>query len=57
MLSNENKPPIDPPSANWLGLCSQRVHVRRSGLWNQNHVDEPYDAGLLIQLKQLIQQA
>ena len=55
MLSNENKPPIDPPSANWLGLCSQRVHVRHSGLWNRNHVDEPYDAEFLVDLRQLLQ--
>ena len=33
---------IDPPSPSWLGLYSGRDKVRRSGLWDQRHVDEKY---------------
>jgi hypothetical protein len=42
MLSNWNKAPIDPPSPGWLGLHSDRERVRRSGLWNNHYVDQPY---------------
>ena len=43
LLSNyEKAPPIDSPSRNWLGNWSPREKVRSSGLWNQNHVDEPW---------------
>jgi hypothetical protein len=31
LLSNYNKPPIDPPSANWLGHHCNRKKVRQSG--------------------------
>jgi hypothetical protein len=34
---------LDPPTRGWLGLHSDRERVRRSGLWNNNHVDEVYD--------------
>jgi len=43
LLSNYDKKPVDPPSANWLGYQCDRKKVRESGLWNQNHVDENYD--------------
>src|SRR5207302_379079 len=33
LLSNYNKPAIDPPSTCWLGSHSDRERVRRSGLW------------------------
>lgn len=35
---------MDPPSPDWLGCHSTRERVRRSGLWNNNHVDESVDA-------------
>jgi len=38
---------IDPPSASWLGHACTRDKVRRSGLWNNNHVDEAYDPAFL----------
>ena len=47
LLSNFNKPPIDPPSAAWLGSHSDRERIWRSGLWNSNHVDEDYDPAFL----------
>jgi len=42
LLSNYNRPAIDAPSSKWLGHASDRALVRRSGLWNQRHVDEQY---------------
>lgn len=53
LLSNNDKPPLDPPSADWLGHHSSRPRVRLSGLWNQNHVDEPYDRSFLDDLERL----
>jgi hypothetical protein len=54
LLSNFEKSPLDPPSAEWLGRLCNRERVRRSGLWNQNHVDEPYDSAFLDCLEQLV---
>lgn len=54
LLSNLGKEPIDPPSAGWLGHECSRDRVRRSGLWNQNHVDDGYEPAFLDQLEQLI---
>jgi hypothetical protein len=58
LLSNLAKPPLDPPSNGWRGLACDRgkARVRDSGLWNQNHVDEPYDPGFLDVLERLVQQ-
>ncbi len=53
LLSNYNKPPIDPPSQRWLGHHSDRERVRKSGLWNQNHVEEACDATFLDNLHKL----
>ncbi len=47
LLSNFRKESIDPPSPAWLGLHSARERVRRSGLWNNNHVDEVYEPSFL----------
>lgn len=57
LLSNFNKPLIDPPSNNWLGRYSNRAKVRDSGLWNQNHVEETYDPAFLNVLGRLISNA
>ena len=54
LLSNYDKPSLDPPSPEWLGNYSDRERVRRSGLWNQNHVDEIWDSGFLDRFQQLI---
>jgi hypothetical protein len=40
LLSNAGRKPVDPPSARWLGRFADRDAIRRSGLWNVNHVDE-----------------
>lgn len=47
LLSNFEKAPIDAPSSRWLGHHSGREKVRKSGLWNQNHVEERYDPSFL----------
>lgn len=47
LLSSFDRSPLDPPSDNWLGHLSGREKVRRSGLWNQRHVDENYDPAFL----------
>jgi len=56
LLSNYNKPPLDPSSAVWLGHQCNRERVRKSGLWNSNHVDEAYDPKFLDQFAQLVAQ-
>jgi hypothetical protein len=54
LLSNYNKPHLDPPSQGWLGRHSDREKVRTSGLWNSNHVDESYDPAFLNELDRLV---
>ncbi|WBY01538.1 hypothetical protein PE066_19060 [Ramlibacter tataouinensis] len=50
LLSNRFDP-LDPPSAGWLGHHSARSEIRRSGLWNFNHVDEACDPSFLDALE------
>lgn len=45
---------LDPPSSGWLGVHSDRELVRESGLWNQNHVREPYDPAFLDDFERVI---
>jgi hypothetical protein len=52
LLNNYHRPPIDPPSNQWLGRYSDRERVTDSGLWNQNHVDEQHDPAFLAILDQ-----
>lgn len=54
LLSNYRKESIDPPSPGWLGHHCNRPRVRASGLWNANHVEEPYDPAFLDRLERLI---
>lgn len=46
LLSNHFDP-VDSPSAGWLGRSSPKSEIRRSGLWNFNHVDETFDQAFL----------
>jgi hypothetical protein len=55
LLSNWQKPPIDPPSASWLGSMSSHERVRLSGLWNNRHVDEIYDPAFLDMLDDCVE--
>ena len=54
LLSHARTPSADSPSANWLGLHSDRHRVRQSGLWNNNHVDELSDEGFLSEMAELV---
>ena len=54
LLSNFDGHCIDLPSDSWLGHRSDRELVRRSGLWNQRHVNEAYNSGFLDVVESLI---
>lgn len=54
LLSGAREPAVDAPSPGWLGHESDRARVRRSGLWNNNHVDEPYDPAFLDVMERCI---
>lgn len=54
LLSNYDRDTRDPPSSNWLGHDCNRERVRRSGLWNSNHVDESYDPAFLAEFEALV---
>lgn len=55
LLSNYERPPLDPPSPGWLGHCADRERVRKSGLWNQNHVTDACDPAFLDTFDELVQ--
>ncbi|MCO5132077.1 MAG: hypothetical protein M9932_16190 [Xanthobacteraceae bacterium] len=55
LTSGLHDPMIDPPSPSWLGFRSGRDKVRRSGLWNQRHVDENYEPRFLDVLETSIE--
>ena len=52
LLSGYNCEVVDPPVAGWLGRYSGREAVRRSGVWNNNHVREGYTPGFISLLDQ-----
>lgn len=54
LLSNLNKPALDPASPAWIGHRCDREKVRLSGLWNNNHVDEDYDPTFLFDLEHMV---
>ncbi|MBV1933995.1 MAG: hypothetical protein KUG59_04855 [Parvibaculaceae bacterium] len=56
LLSNFDKAPLDPASTSWLGHSCNRERVRKSGLWNSNHVHEVYNPAFLGALEVLITQ-
>ena len=47
--------PLDRASAAWLGLHSDRQKVVGSGLWNDRHVDDPYDPAFLGDVERLVE--
>ncbi len=55
LVTNQPDGALDIPSGDWLGLHSNRSAVVRSGLWNQRHTDEEYDAAFLDELSRLIE--
>lgn len=54
LLSNYDRPPIDPPSNTWLGGDCNREKVRKSGLWNSNYVEKSYDPEFLDEFELLV---
>ena len=54
LLSGYNSADTDAPSSQWLGFHSSRERVRRSGLWNNDHVNEDYSSEFLNLLAELI---
>lgn len=55
LLSNVGCPKLDHASREWLGSSSDRGPVRESGLWNNNHVTEPYNPGVLDRLARCVE--
>jgi hypothetical protein len=55
LLSNYGREPLDSASVSWLGHHSNRILVRESGLWNQNHVTETHDPAFLSTLEDLVE--
>lgn len=51
LLSNYARPPLDAPSAAWLGRRCGREKVRQAGLWGTQYVDDAYDPSFLDALK------
>ena len=47
LLSGYDRSGCDTPSTNWLGHHSDREKIRKSGIWNNNHVGETYDLSFL----------
>ena len=56
LLSNFGKPAVDSPSPGWLGSYCPRERVVRSGLWNNNHVEETYEPDFLDRFDCLIEE-
>ena len=55
LLSNYARPPLDAPSAEWLGRRCGREKVRQSGLWNTQHVDAAYDSSFMETMRTLME--
>jgi len=55
LLSNYARPPVDAPSAAWLGRRCGREKVRQSGIWNTAHVDAAYDPSFMETMKTLME--
>jgi len=55
LLSNYERESID-SRKDWLGQYSRSEKIRRSGLWNVDHVDENYDPDFLDTLHTYIRQ-
>ena len=57
LLSNYAESGPDSPSPGWLGhhIDDDHERVRRSGLWNSDHVDKSYDPSFLDVLEGLVE--
>jgi len=47
LLSNHDRSPLDAPSPDWLGYHADRELIRRSGLWNVDHVKDSSNPAFL----------
>jgi hypothetical protein len=54
LLSGGDSATVDAPSAEWLGRHSDRDRVKRSGLWNNRHVNEGYNPNFLAVLERCV---
>lgn len=54
LLSNYQQESLDPRDTGWLGKDSSSLEIRRSGLWNVNHVGEDYDPEFLDVLEEYV---
>jgi hypothetical protein len=54
LLSNHERPALDPPGSAWLGRHADRERVRLSGLWNIKHVEERHDPTFLAAFEQAV---
>jgi hypothetical protein len=57
LLSNFGKDAVDPASQDWLGNYSNRDKVKKSGLWNQNHIEDTYDPAFLDVFERVVAEA
>jgi len=55
LLSNYQRETVDARSDDWLGKHSRSEKIRKSGLWNVNHVDEEYDPTFLDDVSEAIE--
>jgi hypothetical protein len=56
LLSNFGKEPIDTPSKRWLGVHSPQETIRKSGLWNTNHVEDGYTPAFFDVLERYVRE-
>ena len=56
LLSNYKKNPLDPPSADWLGLKCLNKKAVCSGLWCDHYVKRKYCPAFLDELERLVNQ-
>ena len=54
LLSNYDSHRLDARPDDWLGAHSEREEIRRSGLWNVNHVAESYDPAFLDRFEECV---
>ena len=45
---------LEPPTGDWLGLSCPSEKVRRSGLWNQDHVELACDRNFLVTFEGMV---
>lgn len=55
LLSNYDKSSIDPRDPTWLGSYSRSEKIRKSGLWNLDHVRAAYEPSFLETLDEFIE--